>query len=158
MSTHPWDENAARTIIEDRSHLDGALMPVLHALQDAFGYVDSRSVPIIADILNLSRADVHGTISFYHEFRHQPAGRHVIRMCRAESCQAQGGRASENALREALNIDFGETTPDGACTLEAVYCLGNCMAGPSAQIDGELVARVTPKKAAKLAASLKGGK
>jgi len=124
----------------------GALLPVLHAVQDAVGYVPPDAVPLIAHELNLSRAEVHGVISFYHHFRSEPAGRHTLRICRAEACQSLGARALEAHAKKTLGIDFHETTPDGAITLEAVYCLGNCGCGPSVLIDtDELHARVTPE-------------
>jgi formate dehydrogenase subunit gamma len=124
----------------------GALMPILHAVQNTVGYVPEDAVPLIAHELNLSRAEVHGVISFYHYFRTHPPGRHVVRICRAEACQALGARALEAHAKKTLGIDFHETTKDGAITLEAVYCLGNCGCGPSVLVDpAELHARVTPE-------------
>lgn len=124
----------------------GALLPVLHAVQDALGYVPPDAQPLIAEALNLSRAEVHGVVSFYHHFRSTPPGRHVLRLCRAEACQALGARALEAHAKRALGIDFHETTADGAVTLEPVYCLGNCGCGPSLLVDtDELHARVTPE-------------
>ncbi|MGH7914360.1 MAG: NAD(P)H-dependent oxidoreductase subunit E, partial [Candidatus Binataceae bacterium] len=115
------EEIAAR--LKDRP---GALMLILHEVQDSFGYVPREGVPIIARALNLSRAEVYGVVTFYHDFRHQPPGRNVIRLCRAESCQALGAVALAEHVRGRLGVGFGETTPDGDFTLEAVYCLGNC--------------------------------
>jgi formate dehydrogenase subunit gamma len=124
----------------------GALLPVLHAVQDSVGYVPDDAVPLIAHELNLSRAEVHGVVSFYHHFRNAAPGRHVVRICRAEACQALGARALEAHAKKALGVDFHETTSDGAITLEAVYCLGNCGCGPSVLVDpDELHARVTPE-------------
>lgn len=120
----------------------GALLPVLHAIQGRFGHVPAHAVAIVADALNLSRADVHGVVSFYHDFRTERPGRHVIKLCRAEACQAVGARRLERHAKSALAVDFGETTADGAITLEPVYCLGNCAAGPSIMVDGEPVGRV----------------
>jgi len=127
-----------------RAHADqaGALLPVLHAIQGRFGHVPARAVAIVADALNISRADVHGVVSFYHDCRDAPPGRHVIRLCRAEACQAVGARGLERHATAALAVGFGETTADGAITLEPVYCLGNCAAGPSMMVDGEPVGRV----------------
>jgi formate dehydrogenase subunit gamma len=123
----------------------GALLPVLHAVQDALGWVPPDSLPLIARDLNLTRAEVHGVVSFYHHFRSTPPGRRVIRVCRAEACQALGARALEAHAKRTLGIDFHETTADGAVSLEPVYCLGNCGCGPSVLVgDDELHARVTP--------------
>jgi len=135
-----------RAIIDERRHLDGALLPVLHGVQDALGYVPDDAVPLIAYELNLSRAEVHGVISFYHYFRTHAPGRHIVRICRAEACQALGARALEAHAKKTLDIDFHGTTKDGAITLEAVYCLGNCGCGPSVLVDpDDLHARVTPE-------------
>ncbi len=120
----------------------GALMLILHEVQDRFGFVPRESVPIIARTLNLSRAEVHGVATFYHDFRHEPPGRNVIRLCRAESCQATGAVALADHVRSRLGIDFGKTTRDGAFTLEAVYCLGNCGCSPAMVLNDELFGRV----------------
>ena len=124
----------------------GALLPVLHGIQDALGHVPESAVPLIARELNLSRADVHGVISFYHYFRQQPAGRHVIQLCRAESCQAMGAVTLERHVKQRLGVDFHQTTADGRYTLEPVYCLGNCACSPAMMVDGELKGRVTPER------------
>ena len=124
----------------------GALLPVLHGIQDALGYVPEEAVPLIAREMNLSRADVHGVISFYHYFRQQPAGKHVIHLCRAESCQAMGAVTLEKHVKQRLGVDFHETTKDGQYTLEPVYCLGNCACSPAMMVDGELKGRVTPER------------
>lgn len=138
---------AVQRAIEDNKSRPGALLPILHAVQDALGYIPPDALPTIAYELNVTRADVHGVMSFYHEFRSAPAGRHVIRICRAEACQARGSRALEAHAKKALGIDFGQTTADGAVTLEAVYCLGNCGCGPSVLVDGDdLRANVTPER------------
>ena len=125
----------------------GALLPVLHAVQDALGWVPPAAISLVARELNLSRAEVHGVASFYHHFRAHPPGRHVVRICRAEACQARGARALEAHARRVLGIDFGATSADGAVTLEAVYCLGNCGCGPAVLADpDELHANVTPAR------------
>jgi len=131
-------ELAARTraIAERFAGLDGALLPVLHAVQAEFGHVPRDAVPVIAAALNLSRADVHGVVSFYHDFRAAPAGRHVVKLCRAEACQSAGGERLVTQARETLGVDFGGTTADGAVTLEPVYCLGLCACAPAALVDG----------------------
>lgn len=121
----------------------GALLPILHAIQDAMGYVPSESVPAIAKALNLSRAEVHGVISFYHYFRETKPGKHTIHLCRAESCQAMGGKQLEQHVKNQLGIDFHETTADGEFSLEPVYCLGNCACSPAMQIGNEIYGRVS---------------
>jgi formate dehydrogenase subunit gamma len=123
----------------------GPLLEILHGVQAALGFIPPGAVPLIAAELNLSRAEVHGVVSFYHFFRDHPVGRHVVRLCRAESCQAMGGAALAAHAKEKLGIDFHETTADGAFTLESVYCLGNCACSPAMLIDGDLVGRVTPE-------------
>jgi formate dehydrogenase subunit gamma len=122
----------------------GALLPILHAVQDALGFVPAAAVPIVADGLNISRAEVHGVISFYHYFRETPPGRHTIHLCRAEACQSMGARALEAHAKQSLGVDFHETTGNGAFSLEPVYCLGNCASSPAVMIDRELYGRVTP--------------
>ena len=125
----------------------GALLPILHAVQDALGYVPPESLALIAHELNLTRAEVHGVVTFYHHFRSAPPGRCVVQICRAEACQALGARALEAHAKKTLGIGFHETTSDGAVTLEPVYCLGNCGCGPSVLIGAdELHARVTPDR------------
>ena len=121
----------------------GALLPILHAIQDALGYVPAESVPAIAKALNLSRAEVHGVISFYHYFRDTKPGKHTIHLCRAESCQAMGGKLLEKHVKARLGIDFHETTTDGKFSLEPVYCLGNCACSPAMQIGEEIYGRVS---------------
>jgi formate dehydrogenase subunit gamma len=123
----------------------GALLPILHGIQDALGWVPPAAVPTVARALDLGRAEVHGVVSFYHHFRSTPPGRHVVRLCRAEACQALGARALEAHALDTLGVDWHGTTADGAITLEPVYCLGNCGCGPSLLVDeDELHARVTP--------------
>jgi formate dehydrogenase subunit gamma len=146
MSAKDWDAETGRGIIRALKHVEGALLPILHAIQDEFGYVDAAAVPVIADELNLTRAEVHGVVGFYHDFRKQAPGRHIVKICRAEACQSVGGRESEAHARQRLNADFHETSADGRYTLDPVYCLGNCACGPSAMIDGKLHGRVTPKR------------
>lgn len=141
-----WDNGAALSIVQEKKNLDGALMPILHALNDEFGYVDASVVPVIAEELNLSRAEVHGVLTFYHDFRKHPAGAHVVKICRAEACQSMQGRELEDHVKSRLGIDFHGTTPDGKVTLEPVYCLGLCACSPSMMIDGKLHGRVTPQR------------
>jgi formate dehydrogenase subunit gamma len=142
----PWDAELARAIIADKQSVPGALLPTLHALQEEFGYIDRKAEPLIADILNLSRAEVHGVLTFYHDFRQKPAGRCVLKLCRAESCQARGSDALAARAEARLGIAFGETSADGRITLEPVYCLGLCSVSPAAMLDGKIVGRLDEKK------------
>ncbi|MGE0747480.1 MAG: formate dehydrogenase subunit gamma [Rhodospirillales bacterium] len=138
----PWDADAAAAIAAGLRGLDGPLLPILHALQERFGYIDERAVPIVADVLNLSRAEVHGVVGFYPDFRRAPPGRCVVRLCRAEACQAMGADRLAETLESALGTAGGATSPDGRVTLETAYCLGNCALSPAALIDGKLYGRV----------------
>jgi formate dehydrogenase subunit gamma len=124
----------------------GALLPILHSIQNKLGHIPRESVPMIATAINLSRAEVDGVISFYHDFRSEPAGEHLIHLCRAEACQAMGSRELERHACEQLGINYGETTADGQFTLEPVYCLGNCACSPSLRIGDELYANVSAEK------------
>ncbi len=143
---HEWDKAAVEAIARELKDEPGALMPILRRIQDRLGWVPRDAVPLIANILNLSRAEVHGVVSFYHDFRHAPPGRNVVRVCRAESCQAMGGVALAEHIKRRLGIDFGETSKDGEFTLEAVYCLGNCACSPAAMVGADLLGRVTPSR------------
>ena len=118
------------------------LLPILHALQHAFGYIDDKALPIIALMLNISQAEVRGVVSFYHDFRRAPAGRHVLKLCRAEACQSLGCEGLIAHLSHAHQLAPGQTSLDGAITLESVYCLGDCALGPAALIDDELIGRL----------------
>jgi len=121
-------------------------MPILHALQDEFGYIPEEAVTLLASHLNLWRAEVHGTITFYHDFRRRPAGRHVLKLCRAEACQSMNGPQLARDLLATLGIEWGETTSDGVLTVEGVYCLGLCACAPSAMFDGEPIGRLDREK------------
>jgi len=131
----PWDAERAGEIIARYRHLGGAGLPILHALQETFGCVPDEAVPLVAEALNLSRAEIHGTVTFYHDFRKQPAGRRVLKLCRAESCQAAGGDALAARAEAKLGVAMGETTLDNRVTLEPVYCLGLCHSSPAAMLD-----------------------
>ena len=131
-----------QAIVDRLMALEGPLLPILHEVQDEFGYVPQEALPVIAQALNLSRAEVHGVMTFYHDYRNHPTGRHVLKICRAEACQSMGGDAVEARIKKALGIDFHQTTLDGAVTLEPVYCLGLCSCAPAAMLDGELHARL----------------
>jgi formate dehydrogenase subunit gamma len=154
MENNGWDKSAVAAIAQELKGEPGALLLILRRIQDEIGWIPQQSVPIIADALNLSRAEVHGVASFYHDFRHKPPGRHVLRLCRAESCQAMGAAALARYLKERLGIDFGQTTADGNITLDGVYCLGNCACSPAATVNGDLYGRVNPASLDRLIASL----
>ncbi|MGB8814105.1 MAG: formate dehydrogenase subunit gamma [Paracoccaceae bacterium] len=144
-------------ILEAHQGMEGPLLPILHAIQATFGYVPQEALPVIAKNLNLSRAEVHGVMSFYHDFREEPAGRHVLKLCRAEACQAVGAdRVAEHA-KKSLGIEWHETTRDGAVTLEPVFCLGLCACGPAALVDGRVVGRVDEARFDALVADMKTG-
>jgi formate dehydrogenase subunit gamma len=142
----PWDREAARAIIVGRRSRPGALLPILHALQEEFGYIDRAAIPLVAEILNLSRAEVYGVVTFYHDFRSAPPGRHVLKLCRAEACQSTGGDALAVHAEARIGIALGNTTPDGEITLEPVYCLGLCATAPSAILDGRVIGRLDERK------------
>ncbi len=137
-----WDAARGAEIIAEHSRMEGATLPILHALQEAFGYVPEDALPMIASTLNLSRAEVYGVFTFYHDFRAKKAGRHVLKLCRAEACQAAGGDALAARAEAKLGIAMGNTTSDERVTLEPIYCLGLCATAPSAMIDGRLVGRL----------------
>ncbi|WP_312797775.1 formate dehydrogenase subunit gamma [Tianweitania sp.] len=134
---------------------DGALLPILHGIQEEFGYVPDETVPVVADALNLSRADVHGVITFYHDYRKHPAGRHVLKICRAEACQAMGGEAMAERAMELLGLNFHETSADNAVTLEPVFCLGLCACAPAAMLDGQLIGRLDDDKLREIVAEVR---
>ena len=142
MYHEAWNREHAAVIIAEHANLDGAALPILHALQARFGYVDEEAVPMMAETLNLSRAEIHGVLTFYHDFRRAPAGHHVVKLCRAEACQAVGAVALADHAKRILGIDWHGTTPDGLVTLEPVFCLGLCACGPAALIDDEPVSGV----------------
>jgi formate dehydrogenase subunit gamma len=150
MPFEMWDEKRAREVIAAHATGNGAALTILHALQEVFGCVPEAAVPIIADVLNLSRAEVHGVVTFYHDFRRQPPGRNVLKLCRAEACQSMGGDALGARAREKLGVNWGETTRDGRVTLDAVFCLGLCATAPSAMINNRLVGRLTEARLDKL--------
>jgi formate dehydrogenase subunit gamma len=134
----PWDPVRAGAIIAEGVKQDGAALPILHALQETFGFIHHAAVPILASALNQTRAEVHGIVSFYHDFRDAPPGRHVVKLCRAEACQSMGSEALAAQALASLRIGWGETTPDGRVTIEPTYCLGLCACAPSAMIDGKV--------------------
>jgi formate dehydrogenase subunit gamma len=142
----PWNTDSARAIIAEKQAMPGAMLPILRALQDEFGYIDREAEPLIAELLNLSRAEVHGVVTFYHDFRQRPAGRHELKLCRAESCQARGSDALAARAEARLGVTVGNTTADGRVTLEPVYCLGLCSVSPAAMLDDRVVGRLDEKR------------
>lgn len=151
----PWSEARTREIIGLHQALEGPLLPILHDVQHAFGFVPEPAIPVIADALNLSRAEVHGVVTFYHDFRREPAGRHVLKLCRAEACQAMGAERLVARAEHKLGTGCGDTSADGRVTLEPVYCLGLCATAPSAMLDGRIVGRLDEKKLDALIAGAK---
>lgn len=154
MEKRPLDAEIASTtqaIVARSKALEGPLLPILHDVQEAFGHVPQAALPVIAEGLNLSRAEVHGVVSFYHDYREAPAGRHVIKLCRAEACQSMGGDDLAERLMGLLGLDWHETSADGAVTLEPVYCLGLCACAPAAMVDGEVLGRLDADAVSELA-------
>ena len=145
-SVQAREQAAVESALQRFGHEPGPLLVVLHAVQDALGFIPPASIPQIAAGLNLSRAEVHGVVTFYHYFRTAPQGRRVVQVCRAEACQARGGAALEAHAQQRLGVGFDETSADGAVTLEAVFCLGNCATGPSIRVDGRMHSNVTPER------------
>lgn len=141
-----WNEARGAEIIAAHAGHEGATLPILHAVQAVFGCVPAPAIPMIAAALNLTRAEVYGVASFYHDFRREPPGRHVLRLCRAEACQSVGAEALAEHVRERLGVDWHETSADGAVTLEPVFCLGLCAIGPSAMLDGAPLGRLDNAK------------
>jgi len=141
-----WNAERASEIIAQRRHLEGAALPILHALQETFGCVPEAAVPMVAEALNLSRAELHGTVTFYHDFRKEPPGRRVLKLCRAESCQAAGGDALAARAEQKLGVEMGGTTIDRRVTLEAVYCLGLCHSSPAAMLDSHVFGMLDEEK------------
>lgn len=143
-------EEDIRAIVAPLASLEGPLLPMLHALQDSYGHVPQAAVPVLADVLNLGRAEVHGVISFYHDFRDAPAGRHVLKICRAEACQSMGANTLAESTLRKLGIGWHDTTSNGAVTIEPVYCLGLCACAPAAMLDDRVVGRVDDARMDKL--------
>jgi formate dehydrogenase subunit gamma len=142
----PWNEAKARAIIGKHVPDEGAVLPALHELQETFGYISKDAMLLMAHGFNLSRAEIYGVVTFYHDFRREPPGRHILKVCRAEACQSVGGRAVEAHVLSALGVGWHGTTPDGAVTVDPVFCLGLCAIGPAAMLDGRPMARMNPAK------------
>lgn len=151
-----WNRARAEEIVGGLASLPGASLPILHALQAEFGCIPDEAIPLVADALSLSRAEVIGIIEFYHDFRRTPGGRHTLRVCRAEACQAMGCERLVSHLEERLGVRMGETTADGVVTLQTVYCLGNCALSPAVLLDEDLHGRVTASRADALLDRLRG--
>ena len=145
----------AAQIAETMGRLEGPLLPILHEVQEEFGHIPTEALPAIADVLNLSRAEIYGVVSFYHDFRREPAGRHVLKLCKAEACQSMGGEAIARQIQQALGVGFNETSADGLVTLEPVYCLGLCACAPSAMLHGEPIGRLDAEAVAEIAAKVR---
>jgi formate dehydrogenase subunit gamma len=150
LDSHDQTDRIAQ-ILDAHRGLEGPLLPILHAVQEAFGFIPETAIPQIAKALSLTKAEVHGVVSFYHDYRSAPAGRHVLKLCRAEACQTMGADAVADRIKTALGIDWHETTADGRVTLEPVFCLGLCACGPAAMVDGRLVGRVDESIVAQVA-------
>ncbi len=146
MLKKDFDNAAILPLITEFEGVPGALLPILHRIQETLGYIPQQAVGCVAEFLNLSRAEVHGVISFYQHFRQHACGKHILEVCKAEACQSRGGRELDAHVREQLKCDFNETTTDGKITLEAVYCLGLCATGPSIAIDGKPYSRVNEQR------------
>ena len=153
-ATAPWTP-AVQRALDDHKARPGALLPILHEIQQRVGHVPPEAVPVIAEALNLSRAEVHGVVTFYHDFRDHPAGRHVLKVCLAESCQAVGCDHLLAHAKQRLGVELHGTSADGAVTLEPVYCLGNCALSPALMVDSDVVGRATPEKLDGLLAELR---
>ncbi|MFC3726873.1 formate dehydrogenase subunit gamma [Neoaquamicrobium sediminum] len=148
-------EAQVAAIIEELKGLEGPLLPILHGVQEEFGYVPTEALPVIAEALNLSKAEVHGVVTFYHDYRIQPAGRHVLKLCQAEACQSMGSDAIAAQVKAALAVDFHQTAADGSVTLEPVYCLGLCACAPAAMLDGEVIGRLDADTVAEITAEVR---
>ena len=136
-------EARIREILDAHRGMEGAMLPILHAVQEAFGHVPEAALPLIAADLGISKAEAHGVMTFYHDFRERPAGRKVLKLCRAESCKSMGADALAEGVQARLGLDWHQTSADGAVTLEPVFCLGLCACGPAAMVDGQLVGRAS---------------
>lgn len=151
---HDWDPALATEAVRHLIDQPGTLLEALLELQSRFGYIDDRGISLLADLFNLSRAEVHGVCSFYHDFRREKPGKHTIKVCQAESCQAMGSEALTRAIKQHLGVEFHQTTEDNNFTLEPVYCLGNCACSPNIMVDGQVHARMDIDRFKQLTAGL----
>jgi formate dehydrogenase subunit gamma len=154
VSTNEQGLQQIATIIEQHQTTLGAMLPILHAIQDELSFIPSNALPLIAKALNVSRAEVHGVISFYHHFRTKQPGTHIIEVCRGESCQAMGSRALEQSIKQFLAIDYHQTSKNRQYTLEPVYCLGNCACSPAIRIGDDIHGELDQHKFKKILESL----
>ncbi len=152
QALEPNQRAAVERVLDQHKSRPGPLLEVLHGIQAELGYIPESAIPRVAEVLNLSRAEVHGVVTFYHFFRHEKPGVHAVLVCRAESCQAMGGAALAEHASRRLGVGFHETTSDGRFSLESVYCLGNCACSPAVMIDGDLYGRVSPERFGQLIA------
>ena len=152
LDLSPREATAAREIALRYGNRPDALLEILHDLQEQLGFIPEAALPALAKSLNLSRAEVHGVVTFYHDYRREPAGRHVIKVCRAEACQSMGANELVGMIERFLKVKLGQTTADGAITVESVFCLGNCALSPAIMVDEQLVGRVDAKKFEKIVA------
>jgi len=150
MVFEDWTEERANEVIARHASQEGAALPILHALQQTFGFIPEPAIPLVARTLNLTRADVYGIVTFYHDFRREPPARHELSLCRAEACQAMGAASLADKIRAALAIDWNETTSDGRISLKPVYCLGLCATAPAGMVDGSPIGRLHVDKLADL--------
>ena len=151
-TAEPFSAARLAEILQAHAGMEGSLLPMLHAVQAAFGYIPRESVPLIAENLNLTRAEVHGVVTFYHDYRETPAGQHVLKLCRAEACQSMGCEALVEHVEQRLGVSCGHTSGNGRVTLEAIYCLGLCATAPSGMIDGKVIGRLNAAKLDKVLA------
>ena len=142
MPFEDWNEERGNEVIARHASQEGAALPILHALQQAFGFVPEAAIPMVAKVLNLTRADVYGIVTFYHDFRFELPGQHELRLCRSEACQAMGAASLAEDVRTALKIDWNETSPDRTFSLSPVYCLGLCATAPAGMLDGKPIGRL----------------
>ena len=149
-----WDLDKAREAVLDLADKTGGVMIALHRLQEIFGYVDDSAMPMLGKVFNLSRAEVHGVTSFYHDFKRSKPGRYTIKVCQAEACQAMGSDKLTDEIKDFLGVGFHETTASGDFTLEPVYCLGNCACSPNIMVDEQTYGRVSIEGFKALASSL----
>lgn len=151
----PERAKAVEACVAAHAHVVAPLMPVLHAVQETLGYIPLAAIPLVARGLNLTRAEVYGVVTFYHHFRTEPTGRHIVAICQAEACKAMGSDALTAHAKRSLGVDYHEVTADGLFSLEPVYCLGNCACTPSIMVDTEVYARVTPERFEEIVAELR---
>jgi formate dehydrogenase subunit gamma len=156
-SAEAWTGAVEKALDRHRGEA-GALLPVLHDIQDAIGWIPPDAHARLAEALSLSKADVYGVVTFYHDFRSSPPGRHLLKVCRAEACQSMGAKALEERVKARLGVEYGGTSADGAVTLQPVYCLGNCACSPAVMIDGNLVGRVTPERLDRIVADARAAR